>query len=210
MQNYTNAKIRRAFPADPATTSSNKSKHRVVLNESANRKYEGDALKSLTRKSIDVTLGSNKPTSTTYYQSSQGSKPYYRRGGHNFKKQSAANRYEEEEREKEVTREKEGTRVSSKSPYVRGAVSRQDREAQGKNSSSLNKSTHKMRSGQLIKQNSPRYLFYRQPRSSLSQHYDPSIESSLHKRRTSAVDEKSSPIEEAKELYKNNEYSKAI
>lgn len=186
MQNYTNAKIKRPHPMDPASSSTNKSKHRVILNESANRKYEADALKSLTRKSIDVTLGSNKPASTTYYQSNQGSKPYYRRGGHNFKKQSAANRYEDEEREREAAR------VSSKSPYVRGAVSRQDREAQGKNSS-LNKS-NKMRSGQLIKQNSPRYLFYRQPRSSLSQHYDPSIETSLHKRRTSAIDDKNSPL----------------
>lgn len=56
---------------------------------------------------------------------------------------------------------------------------------------SLNKSSQKIKSGQLLKQSSPRYLFYRQPRSSLSQHYDPTIETSLHKRRISAVgDEK--------------------
>lgn len=75
---------------------------------------------------------------------------------------------------------------------------------------SLNKSVNKIRSGQLLKQNSPRYLFYRQPRSSLSQHYDPSIEGSLHKRRISAVDDKNGPIEEAKEQYKNSNYGKAI
>jgi hypothetical protein len=74
----------------------------------------------------------------------------------------------------------------------------------------LNKSTHKIRSGQLLKQASPRY-FYRQPRSSLSQHYDPSIEASLHKRKISAVgDDRNAVLEEAKELYKNNQYEKSI
>ena len=58
----------------------------------------------------------------------------------------------------------------------------------------LNKSTNKIRSGQLLKQNSPRY-FYKQPRSSLSQHYDPTVETSLHKRKISAVgDDKNAVI----------------
>lgn len=86
-------------------------------------------------------------------------------------------------------------RVSSKSPYIRVSNSRQEKELHAKNTS-LNKSSQKIRSGQLLKQNSPRYLFYRQPRSSLSQHYDPSIETSLHKRRISAVgDDKNSILD---------------
>lgn len=118
--------------------------------------------------------------SNTFYQGGTSSKNYYRRVGPNFKKQTVAHRYEEEDREKESRGN------GSKSPYVRAVNSRQEKELQGK-SSTLNKSSQKIRSGQLLKQNSPRYLFYRQPRSSLSQHYDPSIETSLHKRRISAV-----------------------
>lgn len=75
--------------------------------------------------------------------------------------------------------------MSSKSPYVRVSNSKGDKELQGR-SSALNRSTQKIKSGQLLKQNSPRY-FYRQPRSSLSQHYDPSIETSLHKRKVSVA-----------------------
>lgn len=102
------------------------------------------------------------------------------------------------------------TRLSSKSPYVRMPNSKQEKESQAR-VQSLNKSTNKIKSGQLLKQNSPRYLFYRQPRSSLSQHYDPSIEASLHKRRISAVgDDKNIAIQEAKEYYKGGNYAKAI
>lgn len=95
MQTYTNAKIKRPHPAEVAQSYTNKSKHRVILNESANRRYDADPLKNITRKSIDVTLGTNKPSTTTYHQTNQTSKPYYRRAGHNFKKQSIAHRYED-------------------------------------------------------------------------------------------------------------------
>lgn len=85
-------------------------------------------------------------------------------------------------------------RPTSKSPYVRMSNSKQDREVQGR-ITVLNKSSQKIKSNQLLKQNSPRY-FYRQPRSSLSQHYDPSIEASLHKRKVSvAADDKTYMLE---------------
>lgn len=72
-----------------------------------------------------------------------------------------------------------------------------DKEMQGR-ITVLNKSSHKIKSNQLLKQNSPRY-FYRQPRSSLSQHYDPTIETSLHKRKISvAADDKAYLLDEAK------------
>ena len=194
MNTYTNSKIKRSQNAAETLhpTHPQKNKHRVILNESINRRYDQDALKNLTRKSIDVTLNSHHRQGTsTFYQGGQPSKPYYRRVGHNFKKQTANARYEEEERDRE-------TRMSSKSPYIRVPTSKQEKEMQAK-STSLNKSSQKIRSGQLLKQNSPRHLFYRQPRSSLSQHYDPSIETSLHKRRISAVgDDKNGILDEAK------------
>ncbi len=49
-----------------------------------------------------------------------------------------------------------------------------------------NGSNSKIRSGSLTKQLSPHQL-YKQPRSSLSQHYDPTLETSLHKRRQSYI-----------------------
>lgn len=50
----------------------------------------------------------------------------------------------------------------------------------------LNRSSGKIKSGNLTKQLSP-YQLYKQPRSSLSQHYDPIADTSLHKRRQSQV-----------------------
>lgn len=87
-------------------------------------------------------------------------------------------------------------RPGSKSPYVRISNSKGDKEAQGR-IAVLNKSSQKIKSNQLLKQNSPRY-FYRQPRSSLSQHYDPTIETSLHKRKISVADDKAYLLDEAK------------
>ena len=144
----------------------NKSKHRV-LNESVNRKHDYDTLKNLTRKSIEINLAQQNRNNglTLLYQPSQSTKPYKRISNHNFKKNSGPARYEEEE--------KEIARPTSKSPYVRMSNSKQDKELQGR-ITVLNKSSQKIKSNQLLKQNSPRY-FYRQPRSSLSQHYDPSI-----------------------------------
>lgn len=51
---------------------------------------------------------------------------------------------------------------------------------------------------------------YKQPRSSLSQHYDPH-ESSLHKRRISVVatNDKNYVLEEAKEYYRQNQFEKS-
>ena len=96
MNTFTNTKIKRSqngqeygHPSHPG-----KNKHRVILNESVNKRYEQDALKSLTRKSIDVALTShNRQPTSTFYQPGQGTKTYYRRVGHNFKKQTANARY---------------------------------------------------------------------------------------------------------------------
>lgn len=47
---------------------------------------------------------------------------------------------------------------------------------------------------------------YKQPRSSLSQHYDPH-ETSLHKRRVSVTNnERNYVLEEAKEYYRQNQF----
>jgi hypothetical protein len=76
-------------------------------------------------------------------------------------------RYEEEEKDN-------NQRPGSKSPFIRMSNSKpNDKEIQAR-INVLNKSSHKIKSNQLLKQNSPRF-FYRQPRSSLSQHYDPTI-----------------------------------
>lgn len=165
MHSFNNGKIKKTqlIPETTAVYYPYKSKNRI-LNDSNNRKHDYDTLKNLARKSIDISLGQAKAHPVaTIYQPSASTKPYYKRVSTNFRKQSGPQRYEEEDRE---------TRVSNKSPYVRAPGSRLE-QAQGK-TSALNKSTHKIKSNQLLKQNSPRY-FYRQPRSSLSQHYDPSI-----------------------------------
>ncbi len=98
MNSYTNNKIKRsqnvAEPIYPQFAS--KSKHRVILNESANRRYDQDALKNLTRKSIDVSIHqvTKQAAINTIYQPSQSTKPYYRRVGANFRKQTGPQRYE--------------------------------------------------------------------------------------------------------------------
>jgi tetratricopeptide (TPR) repeat protein len=202
MNSFNNTKLKKAQVIQETANIyfGTRSKNRTVLNESANRKHDYDTLKNLTRKSIDVTLAQPKQPLTTLYHPAQPTKPYYKRVSNHFRKQS--NRYEEEDPVPNNPR-------TSKSPYVRLSNAKPDKELQGR-TTALNRSTHKIRSGQLLKQNSPRY-FYRQPRSSLSQHYDPSIETSLHKRKVSvATDEKTYLLDEAKEFYKNNNYGKAV
>ena len=218
MNSFNNAKLRRGGANQETVNIYYPTKHKNrVLNDTANRRHDNDTLKNLTRKSIEINLAHQLKNNalTTLYQPTQSTKPYYKRvSNHNFKKNTGQTRYEEEERDL--------VRATSKSPYVRisnpkperdaagrSSVAKQEREVQGR--AVLNKSSNKIRSNQLLKQNSPRY-FYRQPRSSLSQHYDPSIEVSLHKRKVSLVggDDRASLLEEAKELYKSSNYLKSI
>lgn len=61
----------------------------------------------------------------------------------------------------------------------------------------LERSNNKIRSGLLVKQTPNN--FYKQPRSSLSQHYEPGEDSNVHKRRVSLVgNDKSELLDEAK------------
>jgi hypothetical protein len=100
MNNFNNTKIKRSQNVvEPNYIQiASKSKHRVILNESANRRYDQDALKNLTRKSIDVSITQQiKQNINTIYQPSQPSqptKPYYRRVPNNFRKPSGPHRYE--------------------------------------------------------------------------------------------------------------------
>lgn len=97
MYSYNNTKIKRSQNVAESNnpSQSTKNKHRVILNES-NRRHEYEALKNLTRKSIDVTLMQPiKPTSHTLYQPAQSTKPYYRRGTNPVRK-TGPQRYEDE------------------------------------------------------------------------------------------------------------------
>lgn len=95
MNNFTNTKIKRSQNVvEPNFLQlANKSKHRVILNESANRRYDNDTLKNITRKSIDVSISQPTKQATSIYQPSQSTKPYYRRVPTNFRKQSIPQRY---------------------------------------------------------------------------------------------------------------------
>lgn len=99
MHSFNNAKIKRSQNVVESNSNNpqppSKNKHRVILNESANRKHE-EGFKNITRKSIDVTLiQPTKPTIQTLYQPTQSTKPYYRRPNHNARKGAGAQRYEE-------------------------------------------------------------------------------------------------------------------
>jgi len=167
MNSFNNTKLKKAQLIQETANIyvATRNKNRTALNESANRKHDYETLKNLTRKSIDISLAQPKNGLSTLYQPNQSTKPYYKRASNHYRKQAGPHRYDEEE--------KDNVRQSSKSPYIRISNNKQEKEMQGK-TSALNRSTHKIKSGQLLKQNSPRY-FYRQPRSSLSQHYDPTI-----------------------------------
>lgn len=194
MNSFNNTKIKKAQINQETVNIyyPNKPKNRI-LNESINRKHDYDTLKNLTRKSIEINISHQTKNTglTLLYQPNQSTKPYRRVSNHNFRKNTGPVRYEEEEKDN-------NQRQGSKSPYIRMSNSKpNDKEVQGR-LTVLNKSSHKIKSNQLLKQNSPRY-FYRQPRSSLSQHYDPTIETSLHKRKISvAADDKAYLLDEAK------------
>lgn len=62
----------------------------------------------------------------------------------------------------------------------------------------------------MSKNPNPQGELYKQPRSSLSQHYDPQ-ETSMHKRRVSVTNnERNYVLEEAKEYYRQNQFEKSI
>jgi hypothetical protein len=183
MNSFNNTKIKKVQISQETANIyyPNKPKNRI-LNESINRKHDYDTLKNLTRKSIEINIAHQTKNNglTILYQPNQSTKPYRRVSNHNFRKNTGPLRYEEEDNKDN------NIRPGSKSPYVRMSNTKPtDKEVQGR-ITVLNKSSHKIKSNQLLKQNSPRY-FYRQPRSSLSQHYDPSIETSLHKRKISVI-----------------------
>ena len=120
MNAYTHGKIKRT-PATglgehPQYHHPKQPKHRV-LNDANNRRVDPE-LKSITRKSIEVNLAYNQkaPAINSLYPPSQPTKPHYRRVNHNFRK--GHTRYEEDE--------KDNTRISTKSPYLRAPNSRNE------------------------------------------------------------------------------------
>lgn len=122
MNSFNNTKIKKAQLNQETVNIYYPTKHRNrVLNQSVNRKQDYDALKNLTRKSIEINVSHQAKAGglATLYQPTQSSKPYYKRvSNHNFKKNTNVARYDEEEKD---------ARPGSKSPYIRMSNSKQDR-----------------------------------------------------------------------------------